>query len=736
MHSTLVCRAAIAATVVALLATTAPRAFAQVPAVPPQRTTAFVNVTVIPMDRQRTVERQTVIVRDGRIATIGPTASTTVPDDALRIDGTGKFLMPGIAEMHGHVPFQPGALANATMFLYVANGITTLRGMQGSPYHLTLREQVARGEVLGPRFYAAGPQMGANIRTPAIGDSVARAQKAAGYDLLKIQEGMPLAAYDVVVKTAKELRIPFGGHVPDSVGLLHALESGQGTIDHLDNYLETLSKTMTPATLAAITKRSGAAMVPTMPLWEILFIPPDSATLATRPELRYMPKATVATWFRTIAAGGRIQGDSARRAFKQGRLGMLRALNEARVPILLGTDAPQTFSVPGFSIHREMQSMVEAGMTPYQVMASGTRNVAVHFGTLKETGTVETGKRADLLLLDANPLTTVANVQRRAGVMLNGRWLPESEIQRGLEALAAGYSLAAVKTGDPVKRGLSAADFPRTRQLAPGVYSYEALRAGDPGAQMATVSLIVITSDGVLVADGQGNVAQTKEMVDWIAETTLQPIKYVVVCSDHSDHTGGNAAFPAGAIFIAHPTSKKVLEDAGKPPFPTEAVGDRRTIKLGGREIEIRFLGRAHTGGDLSVWLPAEKVLFMSEAYLHRIFPAMRSAYPSEWVQTVKNAEAIDATWFVPGHGFVDDAPTLKTELGVYRRAMEQVIAEATRLHAAKIPCASGPGAACEAAAKGNWGDLTGWTLYQAQLPVAIRKIYDELDGKLPPRSP
>jgi len=123
----------------------------------------------------------------------------------------------------------------------------------------------------------------------------------------------------------------------------------------------------------------------------------------------------------------------------------------------------------------------------------------------------------------------------------------------------------------------------------------------------------------------------------------------------------------------------------------------------------------------------------MSEAYLHRIFPAMRSAFPSEWVQTVKNAEAIDATWYVPGHGFVDDAPTLKSELGVYRRAMEQVIAEATRLHAAKVPCASGQGVVCEAAAKGNWGELTGWTLYAAQLPVAIRKIYEELDGKLKP---
>ena len=425
---------------IALLASGATTAVAQLPAVPPQRTTAFVDVTVIPMDRDRTLEHQTVIVRDGRITTMGATASTAVPNDALRIDGRGKFLMPGLAEMHGHVPGQAGPLAHAVMFLYAANGITTVRGMQGSPYHLTLREQVVRGEVLGPRFYAAGPQMGQNIRTPAIGDSVARAQKAAGFDLLKIQEGMPRDAYDAVVATARSVGIPFGGHIPDDVGLWHALESRQGTIDHLDNFMEAITPQTPVAALAAAAKRSGTKVVPTMALWEMLYIPPDSTSVAGRAELRYMPKTTVASWFRSIAGGGRVQGDSARRAWKATRMSILKTLNDSGVPVLLGTDSPQIFSVPGFSIHREMQSMIEAGMTPYQVLESGTRNVAVHFGTLDSTGTVGAGKRADLLLLDANPLASVANVQRRTGVMLHGRWLPESEIQRGLDALASTYA--------------------------------------------------------------------------------------------------------------------------------------------------------------------------------------------------------------------------------------------------------------------------------------------------------
>ena len=313
-----------------------------------------------------------------------------------------------------------------------------------------------------------------------------------------------------------------------------------------------------------------------------------------------------------------------------------------------------------------------------------------------------------------------------------------------LSAVAVNSATAQVmNTGDPVKRGLSERDFPRARQLTPGVYSYEALRAGDPGGKMTTVSLIVITSDGVLVADGQGNVEQTKEMVDWIAKTTPQPIKYVVICSDHGDHTGGNAAFPAGVTYLVTPASMLAL--ASRPPSPADSVPHKRVLHMGTTDIEILNLGRAHTGGDLSVYIPAARVLFMSEAYLHWIFPAMRSAYPSEWIQTVKNAESMDAVWYVPGHGFVDDAKTLKTDLPAYRRAMEQVIAEATRLHAAKVPCAAPPqgtrgvGAPatprqpCEAAVKGNWGELSGWTLSQSQLEIAIRRIYDELDGKLSP---
>ena len=333
-----------------------------------------------------------------------------------------------------------------------------------------------------------------------------------------------------------------------------------------------------------------------------------------------------------------------------------------------------------------------------------------------------------------------------------------SRILIALAAVAAVQTAAAVRTADPAARGLTDADFPRVQQLADGVYSYEQLRsAGDE--RFTTVSLFVVTSEGVLVADGQGSLAETRRLVETIATITPQPITHVVVCSDHGDHTAGNAAFPDSAKVYAHPTSIAVLQasaargaarargraqtegqarGAGQQrgraatapaPIPTEAVTDRTAIRLGGREIELLFLGRAHTGGDLSVYLPDAKVLFMSEAYLNRVFPAMRSAYPSEWVEVLKRAEGMDVEIYVPGHGFVDPPPVLREELATYRRAVEQVIAEGRRLFEAGVPV----DAAVEQA---RFGDLETWTLRGSQGPTAIRRVYLELSGQLKGGSP
>jgi glyoxylase-like metal-dependent hydrolase (beta-lactamase superfamily II) len=253
-------------------------------------------------------------------------------------------------------------------------------------------------------------------------------------------------------------------------------------------------------------------------------------------------------------------------------------------------------------------------------------------------------------------------------------------------------------------------------RLADNVYAHEQI---DPTKRTVTVNnLIVITSEGVLIAESQGTVDNVKSLVADVAKLTPQPIKYVVVGSEHGDHTGGIAAFPAGVTYYAHPFSAPRIKQQ------TEPVTDKRVLSLGGTEVDILFLGRAHTGGDLEVYLPREKVLFMSEVFSNRIFPSMANGYPSEWVATLKKAEQMDVAYFVPAHGFVDSAPVMREEERNYRLAIERITAEGTRLHNA--------GTTIENAAAGaRFEPYDGWTRAANNAFAALKRVYMELDGQL-----
>ena len=274
-----------------------------------------------------------------------------------------------------------------------------------------------------------------------------------------------------------------------------------------------------------------------------------------------------------------------------------------------------------------------------------------------------------------------------------------------------------VRTADPVKRGLKDGDIPRIVKVAANIYTYEDFHPSPE--HFTTNSLIVVTKAGVLVADGQANAAATKGMVDAIAKITPAPITHVVIASDHGDHTGGNASFPPNVKYLIHPTSQAIL----KGPAGAELVTEKTVMTLGDERIEVLFLGRAHTGGDLMVWLPGEKILFMSEVFLNRVFPAMRSAYPTEWLATVDKALAMNAKIYIPGHGFTEDGPVSREELVAYRGALAYVINEATRLYKAGVPLADAP-------AQANWGEYASWRLASSQAPTAIRKVYEELSRK------
>ena len=412
---------------------------------------AFIGVSVIPMDSERILENQTVLVDGDRIVWVGPASAAEIPANTRRIDGAGMYLMPGLAEMHGHIPppNQPAAEIEKTLYLYLANGITTVRGMLGYPGQLDLRERAKAGTIDSPTLYLAGPSFNGNsVSSPAQAADKVRTQVEEGWDLLKIHPGMTRPEFDAMAETAKANGIDFGGHVPAEVGLEHAIAMGQLTFDHLDGYVEYLfaadPEGVDQVALNEIVRQTveaGAWVVPTMVLWETLFSVVDLDHLNAFPELVYAPPAARASWerqFRQRTSDPQFDRDRNERVI-DARMQVLSALHEAGAGILMGTDAPQQYSVPGFSLHREMQRMVEAGMSPYDVLRSGTVNVGTYFEAWDTFGQVAEGHRADLVLLTSNPLESIANVADRAGVMVRGKWYSEAEIQERLSAIAASY---------------------------------------------------------------------------------------------------------------------------------------------------------------------------------------------------------------------------------------------------------------------------------------------------------
>ena len=419
---------------------------------------AIVNVSVIPMDREHVLADQTLIVRDGRIVILGPASSTAIPEGATRVDGRGKYLIPGLAEMHGHIPGgnAPDDVVERVLSLYALNGITTVRGMLGHPRHLELRARAGRNEIMSPTIYTSGPSFNGNsVTSVAVGRQMVLDQKAAGYDLLKIHPGVPREAFDTIAATARRLGMPFAGHVPLAVGVERALETRYASIDHLDGYVEYLVQPGSPVTadqsqffginlvenldeskipgIIARTRQAGVWNVPTQVLMDNLAGSESADELAARPEMRYWFPNQIEQWkntkreFEQEPAARRLQWLLVRRQ-------LIKQLYDAGAGVLLGSDAPQMWNVPGFSTHRELEALVKAGLTPFQALTTGTAKVAEYFGTLDRTGTIAVGKQADLILLDANPLESIANTRRIAGVVLRGRWIPKSEIDSRLAA--------------------------------------------------------------------------------------------------------------------------------------------------------------------------------------------------------------------------------------------------------------------------------------------------------------
>jgi len=345
------------------------------------------------------------------------------------------------------------------LLLFVANGITTIRGMLGHPKHLELRSKIQSGEIIGPRFITSGPSLNGNsVKTPKQADSIVRSEKQAGYDFLKLHPGLTRENFAAIVKTAKEVNIPFAGHVSFDVGVWRAIDAGYATIDHLDGFVESLvpgieeigeqkeglfgmfvgtkaDTSRIPALMKAL-REKNIWVVPTQSLAERWFAPVDIEKLRNEPEMIYMAPATLNAWTNTKKNLMNNQSYNApdMNRFIALRRKLIYECNKNGVGLLLGSDAPQVFDVPGFSVHNELKFMVNAGLTNYEALRMGTINVR-KFLNNSNLGIIKPGAIADLILLNGNPLADIDQSKNIEGVMLDGQWLSKAWIDQTLKGL-------------------------------------------------------------------------------------------------------------------------------------------------------------------------------------------------------------------------------------------------------------------------------------------------------------
>lgn len=428
---------------------------------------AIVNVFVIDSTGAPARSDMTVIVKNGRIFSLGPSAEVSVPKGIRILSGVGKYLIPGLWDAHVHALWDADR-PKQFFPLFLANGVTNVREMGGpmpAADQVRWRQRVASGEVAGPDLVVSGPFV--DGPRPVYAGSVAVADgttarkavddlKGFGVDFIKVYSQIPREAYFALADEARKKRIPFVGHVPLQVDVGEASDAGQASVEHLMGVLLAASSrgeelknrllsgtninelngelvdTFDPSRAAALFSRfvrNGTWQVPTL---TIRHARPFLAELAASddPRLKYMPKAILAGW--TSRDDPRQPGtaaalESRKRVYRK-ELEVVGAMNRAGVRIAAGTDTPNPFCFPGFSIHDELVLLVEAGLSPMEALQAGTRNAAVMTGRGADLGTVEKGKVANLVLLDANPLLDIRNTRKIDSVVLHGRVLSRVEL--------------------------------------------------------------------------------------------------------------------------------------------------------------------------------------------------------------------------------------------------------------------------------------------------------------------
>ena len=442
----------------------------------------FENVTVIPMDSEGVLEGQTVVVEDQRIAAIGASGDIEIPAGAHVVDGTGRFLIPGLSDMHVHVFGTENDLLT-----YLANGVTTIRTMGGDPPAiLEWRDQVRAGTRVGPSIWAWNPMFENHdedwewgteratrggktfVHTPEEAEQLVAEMAALGVDGIKSHYVISSDIFQAFVKSADQHGLPLDGHVPadhancpsnpdcvidrsDSWDAFRTMEvPALAHVEELVKMVDLVDVDTRQASDESIRQMAQDAaddgLWVTTTIYMFRSIVDQAAdlqgTLAALPEVKYVHPDV----FDNMGWGAGYYVDLGSRAYYPNYLAaqekMLLALNESGAHLMSGTDAPSSLIVPGFSLHDELETMVDLGLSPYEVLRTSTYNPALYLGELEETGTVEVGKRADLLLLEGNPLEDITNTRQIAGTMVRGRWFDRADLDLMLDRVAEDYEAA------------------------------------------------------------------------------------------------------------------------------------------------------------------------------------------------------------------------------------------------------------------------------------------------------